>query len=101
MTPKQLSIWDMYRRGHTQSEIGRMTDASRQAIYDMLKVSLDKVDHALRHAAEANMIEPIRVDPQNGILLGLTPLNHQKVIITFSRTNGVQTWHYEEHNRSE
>jgi len=90
----------MYRRGRTQSEIGKLTNASRQAIYDMLKVSLEKVENALMHAAEANMIQPIRIDPQNGILLGVNPSNKQRVIITFSRKNGVQTWHYEEPNCS-
>ena len=100
LTPKQLSIWDMYRRGQTQTEIGKLTDASRQAIYDMLKVSLEKVENALMHVAAANMIQPLKVDPRNGILLGFLPSNNQRVIITFSMKNGVQTWHYEEPNCS-
>jgi len=38
----------------------------------------------------------LRVDPRNGILLGLTPLDNSKVLITFSKKFGVQTWHFEE-----
>jgi hypothetical protein len=67
-------------------------------VYDALKISLGKVESALRHTAEASSIEIIRVDPTNGILLGRTPLDSNKVIVTFSRKHGVQTWHFEEPN---
>jgi hypothetical protein len=96
LTLRQLDIWDMNRRGEPRSRIGERFGFTRQAVYDALKVSLGKVESALRHTAEASSIEIIRVDPKNGILLGRMPLDSSKVIVTFSRRHGVQTWHFEE-----
>jgi len=98
LTDRQLDIWALNRRGLSQADIGRRLDTTRQAIYDALNIALGKVDSALRHAAEAGMIEPQYVDPKNGVLLGVTPRDRGRVIITFSRRHGVQTWHYEEPN---
>jgi len=96
LTIRQLEIWDLNRRGESRAEIGQRFNFTRQAVYDALKVSLGKVENALRHTAEASSIEIIRVDPTNGILLGVMPLDSRKVIITFSKKHGVQTWHFEE-----
>jgi hypothetical protein len=96
LTLRQLDIWDMNRRGEPRSRIGERFGFTRQAVYDALKISLGKVESALRHTAEASSIEVIRVDPKNGILLGRMPIDSSKVIVTFSRKHGVQTWHFEE-----
>jgi hypothetical protein len=96
LTAHQLEIWDLNRRGESRARIGQHFGFTRQAVYDALKVSLGKVDSALRHTAEASSIEIIRVDAKNGILLGRMPLDSSKVIVTFSRRHGVQTWHFEE-----
>jgi hypothetical protein len=96
LTSKQLTIWDLNRLGYTQADIGRKIEATRQAVYDALKISLKKVDSALRHAAEANMVEIKYVDPKNGILLGVVPQDSSQVILTFSKRHGIQTWHYDE-----
>lgn len=101
MTNRQLDIWDMNRRGEPRSKIGERFGFTRQAVYDALKISIEKVDNALRQTAEASSIEIIRVDPKNGILLGQTPIDSQRVIITFSRKHGIQTWHFEEPNCAE
>jgi len=98
MTPRQLEIWDLNRRGKSRAEIGRRFEFTRQAVYDALKVSNEKVENALRHAAEAGSVEILKVDAKNGILLGMTPVDSSKVIITFSVKHGVQTWHFEEPN---
>jgi len=96
LTARQLEIWDLNRRGESRAEIGERFGFTRQAVYDALKVSMGKVESALSHAAEASSIEVMRVDARNGILLGRTPIDSNKVIITFSRRHGVQTWHFEE-----
>jgi len=36
-----------------------------------------------------------RADATKGVLLGYSPSTKNKVIVTFSAVNGVQTWHYE------
>jgi hypothetical protein len=96
LTSRQLDIWDMNRKGDPRSKIGERFGFTRQAVYDALKISIEKVDAALRQTADASSIEIIRVDPKNGILLGQIPIDSSRVIITFSRKHGIQTWHFEE-----
>ncbi|MGD0804429.1 MAG: hypothetical protein ABSA11_10200 [Candidatus Bathyarchaeia archaeon] len=98
LTSRQLDIWDMNRRDEPRSKIGERFGFTRQAVYDALKISMVKVDAALRQTADASSIEIIRVDTKNGILLGQMPIDSSKVIITFSRKHGIQTWHFEEPN---
>jgi ribosomal protein L37E len=96
LTARQLDIWDMNRHGESRAKIEERFGFTRQAVYDALKISMEKVDAALKQTADASSIEIIRVDPKNGILLGQTPIDSSRVIITFSRKHGVQTWHFEE-----
>ena len=96
LTDRQLEIWSLRLKGLSKAEIGRRLGVTRQAVYDAEGVMLGKVESALIHAAESNMIEPRYVDAAKGVLLGYSPANQQKVIITFSARNGVQTWHYEQ-----
>ena len=96
LTDRQLEIWSLRLKGLSKAEIGRMLGITRQAVYDAEGVMLEKVEHALIHAAESNMVEPRYVDSAKGILLGYSPANQRKVIITFSARNGVQTWHYQQ-----
>lgn len=96
LTDRQLEIWRLRLRGLSKAEIGRRLEVTRQAIYDAEGVMLRKVEAALRHAAEANMIEVRHIDSDKGILLGFSPVTRNRVIVTFSAKNGVQTWHYEQ-----
>ena len=96
MTTRQLEIRSLLLKGFSKAEIGRKLGITRQAVYDAEGVMLKKVESALRHAAEANMIEVRYIDPGKGVLLGFSPAARNQVIVTFSNTNGVQTWHYEE-----
>lgn len=101
LTDRQLEIWSLRLKGLSKAEIGRRLGVTRQAIYDAEGVMLGKVESALIHAAESNMVEPRYVDSAKGIILGYSPANQQKVIITFSPSNGVQTWHYQRPNCDE
>jgi len=96
LTDRQLEIWSLRLKGLSKAEIGRMFGITRQAVYDAEGVMLEKVERALIHTAESNMIEQRYVDPAKGILLGYSPANQQQVIITFSARNGIQTWHYQQ-----
>ena len=96
MTDRQLEIWSLRLKGFSKAEIGRILDITRQAVYDAEGILLEKVEQALVHTAESNMIDPRYVDSTKGILLGYNPATQQNVIITFSARNGVQTWHYQQ-----
>ncbi|MBS7638295.1 hypothetical protein KEJ49_05355 [Candidatus Bathyarchaeota archaeon] len=93
-----MKIWNMRKSGLSQAEIGRRLNISRQAVHDALRIAYKNVDLALRHAAEANMIDVQYVDPERGILLGRSPPLGERRIITFSVRHGIQTWHYTDPN---
>jgi len=96
LTDRQLEIWRLRFEGLSKAEVGRRLGITRQAVYDAEKYMLEKVESALRHVAEASRIEVHYLDPSKGILLGFNPSTDNRVIITFSARNGVQTWHHEQ-----
>ncbi len=96
LTDKQMIVWSLLLKKLSKAEVGRRLGVTRQAVYDAENVIQAKVEKALIHTAESNMIEPRYVDSAKGILLGYSPSSQWNVIITFSARNGVQTWHYEQ-----
>jgi len=96
LTERQLEIWRLRFKGLSKAEVGRRLGITRQAVYDAEKYTLEKVESALRHVADASRIEVQYLDPSKGVLLGLDPSTSNRVIVTFSARNGVQTWHHEQ-----
>ena len=96
LTDRQLEIWSLRFKGLSKAEVGRRLGITRQAVYDAERYTLEKVESALRHVAEASRIEVRYLDPSKGVLLGFHPSTNNRVIVTFSARNGVQTWHYEQ-----
>jgi len=101
LTERQLEIWRLRFKGLSKAEVGRHLGITRQAVYDAEKYTLEKVESALRHVADASRIEVHYLDPSKGVLLGFDPSTSNRVIITFSARNGVQTWHHEQPNCGE
>ena len=95
LTERQLEIWRLRFKGFSKAEVGRQLGITRQAVYDAERYTLEKVESALRHIADASRIEVRYLDPSKGVLLGLDPSTSNRVIVTFSARNGIQTWHYE------
>ena len=98
LTDRLLEIWRLRYKGLSKAEIGRMLGITRQAVYEAEGIMLGKVESALMHTAEANMVEAQYVDASKGVLLGYSPSTGNRVIITFSSRNGVQTCHYQQPN---
>ena len=96
LTERQLEIWRLRFKGFSKAEVGRRLGITRQAVYDAEKYTLEKVESALRHVAEASRIEVQFLDPSKGVLLGQDHSASGRVIVTFSARNGVQTWHHEQ-----
>jgi len=96
LTDRQLEIWRLRFKGFSKAEVGRRLGITRQAVYDAEKYTLEKVESALRHVAEASRIEVQFLDPSRGVLLGQGHSTNNRVIVTFSARNGVQTWHHEQ-----
>ena len=98
LTDRLLEIWRLRYKGLSKAEIGRILGITRQAVYEADGIMRGKVEQALMHAAEANMVETQYVDASKGVLLGYSPATRNRVIVTFSPRNGVQTWHYQQPN---
>ena len=96
LTDRQLEIWKLRFKGLKQAEVGRRLGITRQGVYDAEKQMLYKVESALKHVAQVNRLDIETLDPSRGILHGYHPATKNRVIVTFSATNGVQTWHYED-----
>ena len=96
LTTRQLEIWKLRFHGLTQAEVGRRLGITRQGVYDAEKQMLYKVESALNHVAQVNRLDIDYIDPSKGILHGYHPSTKNRVIVTFSAANGVQTWHYED-----
>ena len=96
LTDRQMEIWRLRFKGLSKAEVGRRLGITRQAVYDAEKYTLEKVESALRHVAEASRIEVQFLDPSKGVLLGQDHSASSRVIVTFSERNGVQTWHHEQ-----
>jgi DNA-binding CsgD family transcriptional regulator len=95
LTNRQLEIWRHLIKNITKAEIGRLLGITRQAVHYAEEAIIPKVGHALRYTAYANMLNIQYLDATKGVLLGYSPSSKNKVIVTFSAINGVQTWHYE------
>ena len=96
LTDRQLEIWRLRFRGLSKAEAGRRLGITRQGVFDAEKQSLEKVEKALRDVAQVNRIDIGYIDPMKGILHGYHPSTKNRVIVTFSARNGVQTWHYDQ-----
>jgi len=96
LTDRQLEIWKLLFRGLSKAEVGRRLGITRQGVYDAEKQMLEKVKSALNHVAQVNRLDVNYLDPSKGILHGYHPSMRNRVIVTFSARNGVQTWHYED-----
>jgi hypothetical protein len=93
LTPRQLSIWGLRRRGHTQAEIGRHLGVQRQGINEAL-VKIDaKLSQALTEAAQTSKLEIYRTDTVHGILEAYSHAYNVPVIVSFTKQNGVQVWY--------
>jgi len=101
LTDRQLEIWRLRFGGLSQADVGRHLGITRQGVYDAEKQMLEKVEKALRDVAQVNRIDIDYIDPTRGILHGYHPAMQNRVIVTFSVRNGVQTWHYEQPNCGE
>jgi DNA-binding CsgD family transcriptional regulator len=96
LTGRQLHIWDMKRKGLTQSEIARRLNISRQAVNQLTQSIPDRVTAALQDAAGLNRIEPRLVDSVRGVLFGWSKEFQTETIITLNPKVGLRVWY--QHN---
>ena len=83
----------MRREGRSQAEIGRRLGVERQGINEAFHIIDEKMRQALKEAALINKLEAKRLDPLNGILEAYSQAYDVPVIVSYSKTNGVQVWY--------
>ena len=96
LTGRQLEIWDMLRRGFSQSEIARRLKISRQAVSQLTRPITDKVATALNDASRLNNVEPTFMDSARGVLVGWSKEFRTETVITLNPKVGLQVWY--QHN---
>jgi hypothetical protein len=93
LTPLQRKYWGLRRSGLTQADISREMDVTRQTVNKTFNVIDSRVSRALLEAAQVNRVEIIRVNPEQGFLLGRSPSLGMDVLVTFSDRNGILVWY--------
>lgn len=101
LTPKQLSFWNLRRRGMSQAEVSRKIGVTPQTTNKTLNVIDSKISRALTDAAQLHRLEIRQIDLKNGYLLGHSPTWRTDVLVTFSVSNGIQVWYKGEGDCSE
>jgi len=91
-----MHIWDMQRKGISQSEIARRLGISRQAVNQLAQSIPDRVVAALNDAARLNGIDPRFIDSTNGILQGWSEELKMHSVITVNPKFGLRVWY--QHN---
>lgn len=86
-------IWSLRREGKSQAEIGRRLGVQRQGIYEVYSIIDSKLHQALMEAAQSNRLEVHRVDTLNGILEAYSHAYDVPVVVSFTKSNGVQVWY--------
>ncbi len=98
MTPRESSIWDLRRREHTQSEIGRELGVSRQAVHKTYQIIDGKVEQAFMEAAETNNLRVKTINLVEGVMEAHSPAHNIPVIVSLSKVNGLKVWYLYEGN---
>lgn len=93
LTAYQGLIWDLYRKGLSQTQIASKLEVSRQAVHKTLNKANNRVLRALLDTAQVNKLDIGKVDPAKGVLVGYSPGFHSRVFLIYSSKNGMQLWY--------
>ena len=93
LTAYQGLIWDLYRKGLSQTQIASKLEVSRQAVHKTLNKANNRVLRALLDTAQVNKLDIKKVDPTKGFLVGYSPGFRSRVFLIYSSKNGVQLWY--------
>jgi hypothetical protein len=93
LTGRQLDIWDMMRRGFSQSEIARRLKITRQAVNQLSQTIPERITAALHDASKLNGVEPTYVDSTKGMLVGWSRDFQTEVVITLNTQLGLRVWY--------
>jgi transcriptional regulator with XRE-family HTH domain len=91
-----MLVWEMIRKGLSQSQIARKLNISRQAVNQLAESIPDKVTAALHDASSLNRVEPKFIDSVRGVLLGWSKEFQTDTIITVNPKVGLRIWY--QHN---
>jgi hypothetical protein len=92
-TKYQIKLWELSRRGNSQSKIASEQDVTRQSINRTLSIATDRILNALNNTARINKLDVIEVNPSKGFLVGYSPGFQTKVFVIFSARTGIQMWY--------
>ena len=97
LTEQQAKIWDLHRRGQTQTAIAQILEKSVQFIHKVLNKSSTYITQAILELARINDISISGgIDTTQGITFGYHERFQTEVAITYSKDHGMQIWYKDE-----
>lgn len=93
LTSYQAKIWNLVRKGFSQTKIASNLGVSRQAIHKTLNKANARVLKALLDAAQINKLDITKVDSSKGVLVGYSQGFRARVFLLYSAKTGVQLWY--------
>ena len=94
LTAKQSIAWALSQRGIPPSEIAERTKNTRQYVHQTLKIAETKVSKALLEVARSGSLQILKMQPEQGIMVGYQPMLNRNVVVTFTTKNGVKVWYW-------
>ena len=70
MTPRQIRIWDLFRKGLSQADIARQCKTTRQTTNHALHNATEKMTRTLLEAAKIQNLKITVLDPKQGFVTG-------------------------------
>jgi transcriptional regulator len=98
LTPREASIWDLRRKNHSQSEIGRKLGVSRQAVHKAYQLIDKKVEQAFMETAEINNFVIKNINLVEGVMSAHSPAHGIPVVVSLSNVNGLKVWYLYDDN---
>ncbi|MHA1917049.1 MAG: hypothetical protein ACTSUV_01910 [Candidatus Ranarchaeia archaeon] len=90
ITKHQASIWDLRRKGHTQTDIAKKFKSSVQFIHKTLNITNSRITKAILETAKLNHIKLSgNIDLTNGIAFGYHNKFNLEIAITYSQKYGI------------
>ena len=90
---KRFEFWKLRRTRIPNITIATNFGISRQAVSKALLTIDGKIETALREMAKANKIAIVKINPQQGVLLGRSVPLGADAIVFVSGKHGIQVWY--------
>lgn len=97
LSPRQKTVWSLLIKGFSVSDIAKRLKTSPQYIHQTKRQAEAKLSTILVETAEAASIQIKRIRPVEGLLWGYHPGLNRETIISYTTTDGMKVWYWNDH----